>query len=36
MVGPRTKNGHFKGRKKNIRMETNGEVTTGMTDEVVG
>jgi hypothetical protein len=25
MVGPHTKNGHFKDSKKKMRMETNGE-----------
>jgi hypothetical protein len=37
MVAPRTKNGHFKDSKKNIRMETNGEPMTGKTKiEMVG
>jgi hypothetical protein len=37
MVGPHTKNGHFKDSKKNIRMETSGESTTGKTEiEMVG
>jgi hypothetical protein len=37
MIGSRTKKGHFKDSKKNIRMETNGEPTTGKTEtEVVG
>jgi hypothetical protein len=31
------KNGHFKDSKKNIRMESNGELTTGKTEiEMVG
>jgi hypothetical protein len=32
MVVPHTKNGHFKDSKNNIRMETNGEATTGKTE----
>jgi hypothetical protein len=37
MVGPHTKNGHFKDSKKKMRMETNGEPTTGNTEtEMVG
>jgi hypothetical protein len=37
MVGQHTRNGHFKDSKKNIRMEINGEPTTGKTEtEMVG
>jgi hypothetical protein len=37
MVGLHTKNEHLKYNKKNIRMETNGELTTGKTEtEMVG
>jgi hypothetical protein len=37
MVGPHTKNGHFKDSKKDIRMETNRESITGKTEiEMVG
>jgi hypothetical protein len=37
MFGPRTKDGHLKDSKKNIRMETNGELTTEKTEnEMVG
>jgi hypothetical protein len=32
MVGPHTENGHFKGSKKNVRMENNGEPITGKTE----
>jgi hypothetical protein len=32
MIGPHTKNGHFKDSKKNIRMETSGEPTIGKTE----
>jgi hypothetical protein len=37
MVGPRTKNGYFKDSKKNIRLLSNVEPTTGKTKtEMVG
>jgi hypothetical protein len=37
MVGQRTNNGRFKGSKKIIRVETNGEPTTGKNKtEMVG
>jgi hypothetical protein len=37
MVGPHTKNGHFKDSKKDITMETNREAITGKTEiEMVG